>query len=166
VERGVEHSIETRLAVLEGIHEVMDAGVLADLELTDLYISIDDGSYHELDSTVDAFREAAREAVTAAVRQAGPMILEALSQVTVTAPASLIDSAEALVKSHGGRSEITASQMAKRRLTTTIPAGGVNRLIAEVLQIGEGIVSISSASAGFRPRSEPPEAVEEWVVRS
>jgi elongation factor G len=48
-------------AVLEGIHKAASAGVSEKFELSDIHISVDDGSYHDVDSTLDAFREAAEK---------------------------------------------------------------------------------------------------------
>jgi len=55
------------------------------------------------------------------------------------------------------------------KATVSNPCGqptGVNvgKLIAELLEISDGHASISSCSAGFRPRPEPPDTVEQWVV--
>ena len=152
-------------AVLDGIHMAMNAGILAGLELTDVQISVDDGSYHDVDSTMDAFREAADNAVTEAIRQARPIILEALSKVTVTVPSKFIDFVEARMKSRGATTKTMSSETAYQILTVTIRTPDVNNLILEVLENIEGGARIFVASAGFRPRPEPPEAVEQWVVR-
>jgi len=92
-------------AVLLGVQRVMDAGVLAGLEVTDIHVSVEGGSYHEEDSTVDAFSEAAEKATIEAIRQARPLILEALSLVTIAVSRSLLDAVEATVTSHGGETK-------------------------------------------------------------
>jgi elongation factor G len=153
-------------AVLEGIRQATNAGVLAGLELTDVHISVDDGSYHDVDSTLNAFREAAEKAATEAMRQARPVILEAVSLVTARVSVKFVDSVEAVMNSRGGQIKATPSETPYRILTASMPTFDVNSLIAEVLQVTEGDASISSASAGFRPRPDPPETVEQWVVRS
>src|SRR5579863_1644672 len=122
-------------AVLEGIHGATNAGVLAGLELTDIHISVDDGSYHDVDSTMDAFREAAGKAVAEAIRQARPLILEALSKVTVSVPAKFIDVVEARMNSCGATTRITSSETAHQVLAVSIPTPDVINLIAEVLEI-------------------------------
>jgi elongation factor G len=152
-------------AVLEGIYAVMNAGVLGGLELTDVHISVDDGSYHDVDSTMDAFREAAETAVTEAVRQAGPIVLEELSLVTITVPTHFVDPVETRLNSLGATTKTTSSETAFQIITASIPMADANKLIAGALEISEGGATISSASAGFRPRPEPPETVEQWVVR-
>jgi elongation factor G len=56
-------------AVMQGIQDAINDGVLAGLEVTDVCAAVEDGSYHEEDSTADAFREAAEKAVKEAIRQ-------------------------------------------------------------------------------------------------
>jgi elongation factor G len=150
-------------AVSQGIQDAMNAGVSAGLEVTDVYASVEDGSYHEGDSTADAFREAAEKAATEAVRQARPVILEALSLVTITVPANFVETVEETVVLHGGEARETTSEAPSRTLSASLPASNVSNLIAELLQISDGHASISSRSAGFRLRPEPPDTVEQWV---
>jgi elongation factor G len=152
-------------AVSQGIQDAMNAGVSAGLELTDVCASVEDGSYHEEDSTADGFREAAEKAAAEAVRQARPVILEALSSVSIAVPANFVDAVAAAVTSHGGQSIATSSETRSRTLTANLPARNVSNLIAELLQVSDGRASVSSHCAGFRPRPEPPDAVEERVAR-
>ena len=151
-------------AVTQGIQDVMNAGVSAGLELTDACASVEDGSYHEGDSTDDAFREAAAKAVTEAIRQAGPVVLEALSLVTITVPTNLGEAVKATVALHGGEARVT-TETPSRTLEASLPASSVTNLIVDLLQISDGQAHISSRSAGFRLRLEPPDTIEEWVAR-
>jgi elongation factor G len=153
-------------AVTQGIRDAMNAGVSAGLELIDVQTSVEDGSYHETDSTADAFREAAERAVAEAIWQAGPLLLEAMSSVTITTPVNSVEAVQATVDLHGGVITATSSETLSRTLTASLPASKVSKLITELLQISEGHASVSSRSAGFRPRPEPPDTVEQWVLRS
>jgi elongation factor G len=153
-------------AVLEGIHKAASAGVSEKFELSDIHISVDDGSYHDVDSTLDAFREAAGKAAIEAVRRAGSIVLEAMSLVTILVPLQFVDSIESVVKSHGGQAQITGSETIDRTLEATVPASKVNSMVIEVLEVSDGGASVSIAGAGFRPRPEPPDTVEQWVLRS
>jgi elongation factor G len=152
-------------AVTQGIQDAMNAGVSSGLEVTDVCVSVVDGSYHEGDSTADAFREAAGEAAAEATRQARPIILEALSLVTVTVPPDFAEAVEATVASYGGEARVTPGETPARTLSASLPASNVTKLIAELLQISRGHASISIRSAGFQPRPEPPDTVEQWVGR-
>lgn len=151
-------------AVAQGVQDAMNAGVLAGLELIDVHASVEDGSYHEGDSTADAFREAAEKAAEQALREAQPVILEALSLVSITVPVEFAAVVQATLASHGG--QVIRSEMQTQAITTSLPASHVDDLFRALLEITEGQAIISAASAGFRPTPEPPDAVEQWVARS
>lgn len=163
---GLNIPVEFVPAVLQGIQDTMHMGVLAELELTDIFVSVQDGSYHDIDSTADAFREATRTALAEAIRQARPIILEALSLVTVIVPLSLVQAVDAAVTSYGGQPREIPSETPSRTITASLPASNVSNLIAELLRISDGRASISIRSDGFRPRPEPPDSEEFSVARN
>jgi elongation factor G len=151
-------------AIFEGIQNVLNAGVSAGLEVTDICVSVEDGSYHEVDSTADAFREAAEVAATEAIRKASPTVSEALSTVTVSVPEQFSEIVELTLASRGGRAKVEPSDHSSRIFTATLPSENVSELIAELLQVTRGIAQISSCGAGFRRRSDPPDTIEQWVA--
>jgi elongation factor G len=73
-------------AVEAGIRDAMEEGVLAKHPLVDIKATLVDGSYHEVDSSDRAFRTAAAMALRDGVSRAGPIILEPIMQIEVTAP--------------------------------------------------------------------------------
>jgi elongation factor G len=60
----------------EGVREAMEQGVLKGYPLTDLRVTLFDGSYHEVDSSARAFKKAGAMALKTAVEKANPMVLE------------------------------------------------------------------------------------------
>jgi elongation factor G len=100
-------------AVAHGVQDAMNAGVLAGLELTDVHVSIEDGSWHEEDSTSDAFREAAEHAVAQALRQAHPLILQSVSSVSIIVPTELAARVQATSASQGGQDILVSCQINK-----------------------------------------------------
>jgi elongation factor G len=150
-------------AVSEGIQDALTT--LDGLELTDIRTSVEDGSYHDQDSTADAFREAAEEASREAVQHASPMILEAWSLVTITVPENFAAAATATVKSYEGEVSVARAEEQSRTLVANVPSRNLSELIAELLRLSDGRARISSCHAGFRFRPEPPDDVEQWVRR-
>lgn len=73
-------------AVIAGIEEGLQTGVLAGYNLVDVKISIVFGSYHDVDSNEMAFKICGSMAVKEAARAAKPIILEPIMKVDVTAP--------------------------------------------------------------------------------
>jgi elongation factor G len=73
-------------AVEKGIMEAVESGVLSGYPMTDLKVSLVDGSFHEVDSSELAFRMAAILAFREAVEKASPILLEPIMKVEVIVP--------------------------------------------------------------------------------
>ncbi|HEV2425621.1 MAG TPA: elongation factor G [Terriglobia bacterium] len=72
--------------VYQGIREAMETGVLAGYEMTGVKASLEDGSYHEVDSSELAFKIAGSMGFKDAVRRAKPVLLEPVMKVEVVVP--------------------------------------------------------------------------------
>ena len=57
-------------SVLRGIQDALQAGI-AGLEVTDITVNVETGSYHDVDSNEAVFREMAHKATLQAIEQAG-----------------------------------------------------------------------------------------------
>ena len=73
-------------AVEKGIREACIRGVLAGFPCVDFRATVDDGSYHAVDSSEMAFKIAGSLAFKKAAELANPVLLEPVMKVTVTAP--------------------------------------------------------------------------------
>jgi len=74
-------------AVLKGINDVMQSGIVAGFPLQDIKVSVYDGKHHPVDSKEVAFRAAGKGAFTDALQKAKPVLLEPIVNIEVTAPA-------------------------------------------------------------------------------
>ena len=72
--------------VQKGIQDVADTGILLGFPLTDFYVRLVDGAYHEVDSSVLAFEIASRAAMREAGEKAGIKLLEPMMKVEVVTP--------------------------------------------------------------------------------
>jgi elongation factor G len=77
-------------AVLKGINEIMENGVVDGFPMQDIKVSIYDGKHHPVDSKEVAFRIAGREAFVDGLKKAKPVLLEPIVNIEVTAPAENI----------------------------------------------------------------------------
>ncbi len=77
-------------AVEKGVRQAMEQGVVAGFPMQDLRVTVVDGKHHSVDSKEIAFVAAGRRAFEAAVRDAGPVVLEPIVAVSVTAPADSV----------------------------------------------------------------------------
>ena len=72
--------------VEKGIKSVMDSGPLAGFPVIDFKVSLIDGAYHDVDSSVLAFELAARAGMREGLRKAGAKMLEPIMEVEVVTP--------------------------------------------------------------------------------
>ncbi len=73
-------------AVIKGIEDGLQTGVLAGYALVDVKVAIVFGSYHEVDSNEMAFKICGSMAVKDAARKSKPILLEPIMKVVVTTP--------------------------------------------------------------------------------
>src|SRR5205085_5068433 len=72
--------------VEKGLNSVLTSGVLIGFPVVDLKVALIDGAYHDVDSSAIAFEIATRAAMREAFETAGPVLLEPIMKVEVTAP--------------------------------------------------------------------------------
>jgi elongation factor G len=70
----------------KGFMDVMNKGPLAAFPLIDVEVDLNDGRYHDVDSSDMAFRIAARMAMREAIKAANPVLLEPIMKVEVETP--------------------------------------------------------------------------------
>ena len=73
-------------AVERGVRDCLPMGVLAGYELLNVRATLLDGKEHEVDSSELAFENAGRLAFEAAVKEAGPVMLEPIMKLIVSVP--------------------------------------------------------------------------------
>ncbi|HWQ38408.1 MAG TPA: elongation factor G [Burkholderiales bacterium] len=73
-------------AVNKGVLEAMKSGVLAGYPVVDVKVTLFDGSYHEVDSSENAFKMAAILGFKEGMRKATPVLLEPIMAVEVETP--------------------------------------------------------------------------------
>src|SRR5690348_15106255 len=108
-----------------GIKEAMENGVLAGYEMVDIAVVLEDGSYHEVDSSEMAFKIAGSMAFKEACGRAHPKLLEPIMKVEVVVPEEYmsqvfgdlnsrrahVQGTETRAGSHVIRSEVPLSEM-------------------------------------------------------
>ncbi len=73
-------------AVQKGVREAMDNGIQAGYPVVDVKVTLYDGSYHEVDSSENAFKMAGRMAFRDGGIKADPIVLEPIMAVEVVTP--------------------------------------------------------------------------------
>ncbi len=73
-------------AVEEGVREGLLSGVIAGYPVVDVKVTLIDGSYHDVDSNENAFKQAGILAFKEAMKKANPILKEPIMHVEVTTP--------------------------------------------------------------------------------
>jgi elongation factor G len=73
-------------SIEKGVKEKLEKGILAGFPMTDIFVAVYDGTYHEVDSSDIAFKIAGSMAVEAAARRADMVLLEPIMKVEVATP--------------------------------------------------------------------------------
>ena len=77
-------------AIRRGIEETLDKGILADYQVVDVRVVLLDGSFHDVDSSDQAFRTCASICFKQAFRQAMPQLLEPIMAIEIATPDEFI----------------------------------------------------------------------------
>ena len=77
-------------AIEKGVKETLAKGIIAGYPCTDLKITVYDGSYHEVDSSEQAFKLAGAYAIKDAFAAAKPLILEPVMKMEVATPSEFL----------------------------------------------------------------------------
>lgn len=73
-------------AVEKGVHQALAGGVVAGFPVEDIRVVVYDGKTHPVDGKEVAFVTAARKATVAAIREAGPQVLEPIVNIEIFGP--------------------------------------------------------------------------------
>ena len=88
-----------------GMKEALEGGILAGFPMSDLKVTLYDGSYHDVDSSEMAFKIAGSLAVKEAARRAKPVLLEPIMAVEVVVPEEYMGDVIGDLNSRRGRIE-------------------------------------------------------------
>jgi elongation factor G len=77
-------------SIKEGVMDAARNGVLAGYPVTDIYVKLIDGSYHDVDSSEMAFKTAASIALNDALRKGSSVLLEPVMRIEITVPENFL----------------------------------------------------------------------------
>ncbi len=89
-------------AVEQGVRDAMEKGPLG-FPVVDVAVTLTDGSYHSVDSSEMAFRQAGRLAMSEALQQAQPILLEPIERLAIYAPNATTSKINSAVSSRRGQ---------------------------------------------------------------
>lgn len=144
-------------AVQKGVEEAMAAGGPLGHPVVDIRVTLVDGKEHAVDSSEMAFRAAARLALREALAAAGPVLLEPVCRVEVTAPAECQGDVMGDLTARRGRIEGADAADGEHVVTAVVPAAELRRYAVELR-------SLTGGRGRFTARPERYEPLPEHLV--
>ena len=89
-------------SVEHGVRDYLHSGPLG-FQVVDVAVCLVDGSYHSVDSSDMAFRQAGRLAMTEGLPQCQPVLLEPVMAVEIAIPSEATPRVNSIVSSHRGQ---------------------------------------------------------------
>ena len=144
-------AIDTRFmpAILKGIMERMEQGPLTGSYARDVRVIVYDGKMHPVDSNELSFMLAARQAFSAAFKEAGPKILEPIYDLEVLVPADYMG--DVMSDLQGRRAIIMGmdSEAGYQKLTAKIPLKELSSYSIALSSLTGGRASFSTSFSSY-----------------
>ena len=133
-------------SVETGVRDYLEAGGPLGFPVVDVAVTLTDGSYHTVDSSDMAFRQAARLAMVEGMTEAAPVLLEPVMDVTVHCPSDANARINAILS--GRRGQIVGSDTREGwpgwdEIRAQVPAAEVQDLIVELRSATAGVGSFT-----------------------
>ena len=118
----------------------MARGVLAGFPMNDVRVTVDDGSYHTVDSSEAAFHMAGILAFANAARQAGVRILEPILEIGVTIPDAYLGDVVGDLSSRRGHvvGIEPADHVGTQTVRAHVPASMMQRYVTDLRSLARG----------------------------
>ena len=124
-----------------GVREYLGHGPLG-FPVVDIDVTLTDGSYHSVDSSEQAFKQAARLAMTEGLPKCHPVLLEPILSVTVLAPSEYTAKVLQLISGKRGQIqgfEASAEWKGWDQVTAYLPQAEMHDLIVELRSLTMGV---------------------------
>jgi len=148
-------------AVEAGVKEAMSSGVLAGYPVVDVRVRLVDGSYHEVDSSEQAFRIAASIGFREAAKKASPILLEPLMRVEVVTPEEFLGDVMGDLNARRGRIEGMAPRGNAQVVRAIVPLAEMFGYATDLRSMTQGRATYTMQFERYAP---VPEHLEQAIV--
>ncbi|WP_353672251.1 elongation factor G [Synechocystis sp. LKSZ1] len=124
-----------------GVREFLAKGPLG-FPVVDIAVTLTDGSYHSVDSSEQAFKQAARLAMTEGMPQCQPLLLEPILSVNIATPSEFTAKVLQLVSGHRGQIlgyEPRSDWKAWDQVSAYLPQAEMQTFIVELRSLSMGV---------------------------
>jgi elongation factor G len=145
----------------DGIQEAMETGILAGYEMVDIAVVVNDGSYHEVDSSEMAFKIAGSMAFKEACHRATPKLLEPIMRVEVVVPEEYMGDVIGDLNGRRGRIHGMEARAGSQIITSEVPLAEMFGYATDVRSRTQGR---GSFTMHFSHYEQTPVSVSEEVI--
>lgn len=146
-----------------GAQSAMEFGVLAGYPMVDVKFTLEDGAYHDVDSSELAFKLAGNMAFKEAARKAGPVLLEPMFAVEVTTPEDYMGDVIGDLNSRRGQVQsMEEGYGGAKMIKALVPLSEMFGYVGDLRSKTSGRASYSMQ---FDSYAEVPKAVAEEIVK-
>ncbi len=149
-------------SVDHGAQEAMEFGVLAGYPMVDVKVSLEDGAYHDVDSSELAFKIAGTMAFKEAARMAKPVLLEPMFAVEVVTPENFLGDVIGDINSRRGQVQAMDERHGDRVVTALVPLSEMFGYVGDLRSKTSGQASYSME---FDSYAEVPQNVADEIIK-
>jgi elongation factor G len=134
-------------AVEEGVGDYLKRGPLG-FPVVDVGVVLTSGSYHTVDSSDMAFKQAARIAMTEGMPKCDPVLLEPILAVEIAVPAEFTSKAQLIISSRRGRilgNDVKEGWKGWDKVSAHLPQAEMSNLIVDLRSLTMGVGTFSWA---------------------
>jgi elongation factor G len=148
-------------AVKKGVETAMEEGVLAGYPVVDVKVTLEDGSFHEVDSSELAFNIAGSMAFKEATKRAEPMLLEPIMDVEVVTPEEFTGDIVGDLSSRRGKISGMEPRAGTQTIKSQVPLEEMFGYATEIRSMTQGRATYTMQFSHYK---EVPEHISEEIV--
>ena len=149
-------------AVDEGIQDAMQFGVLAGYPVEDIKVTLQDGAYHDVDSSELAFRIAGSMVFKEAARRADPALLEPVMAVEVTTPEDYLGTVIGDLNSRRGQIQAMNDLHGDKVIEALVPLSEMFGYVGDLRSKTSGQANYSME---FHAYAETPKTISDEIIQ-
>ena len=149
-------------SVDQGGQEAMEFGILAGYPMVDVKFTLEDGAYHDVDSSELAFKIAGNHAFKEAARMAKPVLLEPMFAVEVITPETFLGDVIGDINSRRGQVHSMFERSGDRVVEAIVPLSEMFGYVGDLRSKTSGQASYSME---FDSYAEVPQNVADEIIK-
>lgn len=146
----------------EGLQDALERGVLAGYPMIDVKATLFDGSYHDVDSSEQAYKIAASMALREAAKKCKPVLLEPIMLVEVTVPSEYMGAVMGDVSSRRGQITDQEERGNAVIVRAMIPLSEMFGYVTDLRSFTQGR---GNYSMKFDHYNEVPKSISEEIIK-